>query len=82
MKKSFFIVLLSISCLVSFANHLKGGWIFYEYLGNGSAANTSKYKITVKQYIDCDITNPGQLDQSVYLGIFDGASNQLIQTET
>jgi len=82
MKKISFLVVLFFCTLSLFANHLKGGWIFYEYLGNGTAPNTSKYKITVKQYINCDITNTGQLDQSVYLGIFDGTSNQLIQTET
>ena len=82
MKKAFLCLFISLSCLSSFANHLKGGWIYYEYLGIGNAANTSKYKITVKQYIECEITNPGQLDQDVYLGIFDGSTFQLLQTHT
>ncbi len=81
MKKSLFIFLLSLSCVASFADHLKGGWIYYEYLGVGSAPNTSKYSITVKQYMRCNAAG-GQLDPDVFLGIFDGASNQLIQTET
>ena len=71
MKKFLFIFLLSLVSLGSFANHLKGGWIYYEYLGNGNTPNTSKYRITVKQYIECHITNPGQLDQQVSLGIFE-----------
>ena len=81
MKKFLFIFLLSLCCLVSFADHLKGGWIYYEYLGVGAAPNTSKYKITVKQYMRCNASG-GQLDPDVFLGIFDGGSNQLIQTET
>ena len=81
MKKFLFILLLSLSFFASFADHLKGGWIYYEYLGVGSSPNTSKYRITVKQYMRCDAQG-GQLDADVYLGIFDAASNQLLQTET
>ncbi len=54
-----------------YANHLKGGWIQYEYLGPGSAANTSQYRITVRQYLDCNST-AAQRDAAVYLGIYDG----------
>lgn len=82
MKKISFILLFSVFSLVSFADHLKGGWIYYEYLGNGTAPNTSKYKITVKQYMRCGFLSSGQKDPNVFLGIFDGGSNQLIQTET
>lgn len=82
MKKVFLFFLFSFSCFISLADHLKGGWIYYEYLGNGSTTNTSKYRITVKQYMKCHLDNPGQADVNVFLGIFDGASNQLIRTET
>ena len=51
------------------ANHLKGGWIQYEYLGDGSAANTSKYRITVRQYLD-SISTQGQVDQTINLAIY------------
>ncbi|MEP6596836.1 MAG: PKD domain-containing protein [Ginsengibacter sp.] len=81
MKRVSIVVLLFLFTLPLFADHLKGGWIYYEYLGNGSNANTSKYTITVKQYMKCDAFG-GQLDPEVFLGIFDGTSNQLIQTET
>lgn len=63
------------------ANHLKGGWIQYSYLGPGAAANTSKYQVTVRQYLDCNSTTQ-QRDQDVYLGIYDGTSNVLITTLT
>ena len=81
MKKVILALLLLAFTLPVFANHLKGGWIYYEYLGNGSTANTSKYRITVKQYLDCH-SSGGQLDPDVFLGIFDGATNQLLQTVT
>lgn len=61
------------------AAHLKGGWIQYEYLGDGTAANSSRYRITVRQYLDCN-SNAGQRDGRVFLGIFNGASNALIET--
>ncbi|MEN9597899.1 MAG: hypothetical protein RL596_210 [Bacteroidota bacterium] len=65
------------------ANHLKGGWIQYEYLGNGATANTSKYRITVRQYLDSSsINNSGQRDQEVFLGIFNSSSNVLVQALT
>lgn len=72
-----------ILCLLGWvpmqAAHLKGGWIQYEYLGDGTAANSSRYRITVRQYLDCN-SNAGQRDPRVFLGIFNGATNALIQT--
>ena len=63
------------------AAHLKGGWIQYEYIGDGSAANSSRYRITVRQYLDCNST-PNQRDATVHIGIFNGASNALLETRT
>ncbi|MDB5223448.1 MAG: domain containing protein [Chitinophagaceae bacterium] len=80
MKKFFFILLLSLSCFVSLANHTKGGWMYYEYLGPGSSANTLKYKVVLLQYMICN-PNSGQLDQQVNFTFYTGASNdQLYQT--
>lgn len=64
-------ILLCICFIAGFAkaNHLKGGWIQYEYLGDGAAANTSKYRITVRQYLDSS-SQPNQIDQSINLGIY------------
>ena len=49
--------LLSCVCLFlslyALALHGKGGVLTYEYLGPGSAPNTSKYRVTAKQYFDC-----------------------------
>ncbi len=81
MKKYFLFILLFFSCYLADAHHLKGGWIFYHYLGPGNAPNTSKYIITVKQYLNCMSTG-SQIDQQIYLGIFDGASNGRIANLT
>lgn len=49
--------------------HTKGGWMYYEYLGPGSAPNSSKYRIVLKVYTECAL-NPGQIDASVPFTIF------------
>ncbi|MEN9686524.1 MAG: hypothetical protein RLZZ28_2310 [Bacteroidota bacterium] len=64
-----------------FSNHLKGGWIQYTYLKPGASANTSTYEITVRQYLDCNST-PQQRDANVFLGIYDGSTNQLLSSLT
>ena len=70
--------------LVSFSSeaaHLKGGWIQYQYIGPGATANTSRYQIIVRQYMDCN-SNAGQRDNEVFLGIFNTRTGALIRTET
>ncbi|TAF55566.1 MAG: hypothetical protein EAZ62_02230, partial [Sphingobacteriia bacterium] len=57
------------------------GWIQYEYLGPGAAANTGKYRITVRQYLNCN-SNSNQRDADVYLGIFNGGSGQFLRSIT
>ena len=82
MKKLFLsiIILLSLALPAS-AAHLKGGWIQYTYLSPGNAPNSSKYQITVRQYLACNSTG-GQRDAAIFLGIFDGSTNQLLSTLT
>ena len=72
--KSFVILFLSLFITGAvYANHLKGGWIQYEYTGPGATANTSHYRITIRQYLDCNST-AAQRDLAVNLGIFDGTT--------
>lgn len=75
MKKFLFVILFSFLAAVSFANHTKGGWMYYEYLGAGSAANTSKYRVTLKLYTICNL-NSGQFNQTINFSFFDGLTNQ------
>ena len=81
MKKIAFLIICLTASLLSYSAHLKGGWIYYEALGPGAAPNTMKYRITVKQYLDCGSTT-NQIDARVYLGIFSNQNNQLIQNIT
>ncbi len=81
MKKLLGVIILLFFIQAAFANHLKGGWIQYEYLRPGAAANTLKYKITVRQYLDCKSTG-GQIDAVIYLGIFDGGTNSMYRQLT
>lgn len=81
MKKILGVLVLIVSFQSVLANHLKGGWIQYEYVGVGTLPNTLKYTITVRQYLDCGSTG-GQIDANIFLGIFDGGTNATIQTLT
>ncbi len=58
------------------AEHIKGGEMFYTYIGPGSAAGTSVYSVSLKLYIDCNATSSGQLDTEISLTVFDRANNR------
>ena len=78
MKKICWLYCCMLLAIPAMANHLKGGWVQYIYLGAG-ANNTNRYQIIVRQYLDCNST-AAQVDQQVYLGIYSGAS--LVQQHT
>ena len=81
MKKILFILLLSCLCFVTFANHTKGGWMYYEYIGPGTVDPTkNKYKIVLNLYMICNPNN-GQLDQQINFSFYSG-SNQFIENVT
>lgn len=75
MKKFVFVILFSCIAASAFANHTKGGWMYYEYLGAGSTANTLKYRVTLKLYTIC-LLNSGQFNPTINFSFFDGATNQ------
>ncbi len=75
MKKFLFVILFSFFASISFANHTKGGWMYYEYLGVGNTSNTLKYRITLKLYTICSLSS-GQFNPTINFSIFDGATNQ------
>jgi gliding motility-associated-like protein len=80
MRKLLVIVLLALSGSC-YAIHIKGGWIYYEYLGKDPADTTKlQYRISVKVYRDCAV--PGQLqnDPQINISYFDASNNQLINT--
>ena len=63
----------------SFANHTKGGWIYYKYAGPGTTANTATYIITLKIYTEC-MLNTNQWCPDVNISIFNAGANSLFQT--
>ncbi len=79
MKKTFFIgvLLLSIS-FASWARHIKGGEIYYQYLGPGSAPNTNKYLLTLRLFISCE-SSAGQLEDQVNIGVFKNSNSDNAQ---
>jgi len=62
---------------IAFAIHGKGGTLTYEYIGAGSSG-TSKYRITVKHYIDCGGVQ--FIEPSVHVGVFDAGTKALYKT--
>ncbi|HTI10485.1 MAG TPA: PKD domain-containing protein [Puia sp.] len=79
-RRSCLVWLLSYCSTMAFAHHGKGGVISYVYLGAGSTAGTSQYKVVIQHYVNCERISdePSQ----VYLGVFDGASSSLVTTVT
>ena len=78
MKKLLLFILLFIGFHKAVeAAHLKGGWIQYEYLG-AKGSDSSIYRITVRQYLLCSSSGK-QIDDKIYLGIFDGGNNSLVK---
>jgi PKD repeat protein len=76
MRKAVAIALLLFVTVQSlFAEHIKGGEMFYEYLGAGNGANTSLYRVTLKLYIDCNANSSGQLDGEIRMTVYDKSSN-------
>ena len=76
MRKVLAIALLLFGSIQSLiAEHIKGGEMYYEYLGPGTDASTAQYRITLKLYIDCNANSTGQLDSEIKLTIFDKSNN-------
>jgi hypothetical protein len=77
MKRICFLLLLITGCSLSLsAAHIRGGELFYKYIGPGNLANSSAYTVTLKLYIDCGQNDPGQLDEEVILNTFYKSNNQ------
>ncbi|HEX4849675.1 MAG TPA: PKD domain-containing protein, partial [Puia sp.] len=68
-----------LGCLLFFcftpalwARHIKGGEIYYTYLGPGSTPNSEKYLLTLRLFISCASVQ-GQLETTVNIGVFDNS---------
>jgi len=75
MKRVFFVVFFSGICTcVSFASHITGGEMIYEYLGLGRQPNTKAYRITLKLFRD-EHTTGALMPDRVSIGIFNNDNN-------
>lgn len=81
MKTLILVLFLSSLTAPLLANHLKGGWISYEYIAPGSDGNSSQYRVTVNQYLDCGSTNQ-QIDEVIFLAIYNRDNNSLTERLT
>lgn len=73
------LIILGILLMAAFyANsmHIKGGWMYYEYLGK-AANGDNTYKLVVKLYRDCTPPNANQNDTEINISIFK-ADNSLL----
>lgn len=60
MKKLLFCLFIFFQSVDAFAGHIAGGEIFYTYIGAGTNAGTSRYRITVRLFRECNpVTIPG-----------------------
>lgn len=79
MRKCSTLILLLFCASASFASHIVGGEVFYEYLGEGSTAGTSRYKIMLRLFRDCNVncgngTQVACLPQTAIVSVFENAS--------
>ena len=75
-KILFFFLLLSSLSLSVWAKHIKGGEIYYQYVGPGSTPNSEKYILTLRLFISCQSVQ-GQLEEFVNVGIFRNSDNKV-----
>ena len=75
--KKFLAILIGVIGMILpvMAEHIKGGELFYTYVGPGSAPGTSNYLVSLKLYIDCSASSSGQLDPSISLTVFNKSNN-------
>jgi gliding motility-associated-like protein len=77
MKKIIFLFFLFIVAAPAYANHLKGGFFTYEYLGPGTSDPSHlKYRVRLTVYMICN-PNSGQIDQSIPFTFFNNNTNQI-----
>src|SRR6476646_5422865 len=58
MKKFIVLIITLLYFFPVYASHISGGELFYEYIGPGTSANSSKYKITMRLFRDCHPADP------------------------
>ncbi|HQY10829.1 MAG TPA: hypothetical protein PK133_01405, partial [Ferruginibacter sp.] len=78
MKKVLFASLLVLLFSNTFASHISGGEMIYQYLGPGSSPNTKSYRITLKLFRDNTCFSCADMPLVVRIGIFNNDNNSHI----
>lgn len=77
MKKCFaftFLLLLMVAPVL--AAHIKGGEVYYEYLGPGTGTN-DRFRITVRLFLDCSSVG-SQIDPEANVSIYKNSDNRAV----
>lgn len=80
MKKISLLILIVCCTLVSFANHITGGKMYYKYLGK-STNGDCRYHVTLNLYRDC-YSSGAPLDDDAAIGVFANSTHYLISNFT
>ncbi len=80
-------LLILLVCLVvigksSFATHIAGGELFYQYVGPGTTANTDSFKITMRLFRKCSSNGVQLTSETVNIGIYNTSTLSLFTTIT
>ena len=75
MKKLVAIIISLFAFVPLFASHIRGGEMYYKYMGPGTGSNTSVYQVTLKLYIRCD-ANQNQKDPNEPFTVFTRSNNR------
>src|SRR5689334_8272661 len=70
----FLLMLFLLVAVNANAIHIKGGWMYYEYVKTEPNGDIT-YKVVVKLYRDCATPNPGQNDVQISITIFRNNDN-------
>ncbi len=66
--------ILMAFCLSASAAHITGGEMIYDYVGPGTNANSTKFKITLRLFRDNFCSNCAGMPNQVSIGIFSGGN--------
>ncbi len=80
MKRFLIFSVLVLIVSNTFASHISGGEMIYEYLGPGSLPNTKKYRITLKLFRDNDCVNCAGMPGVVRIGVFNNDNNSQVSS--
>lgn len=81
-RRYIFCVLILFMFYTGNATHIAGGELYYKYLGVGTAANTSKYEISMRLLRECSSTGAGLNGEVVTIGIYNASTLALSNTLT